>query len=313
LPDWVTHLGTTYLAARASRVSPVGPRGGTIRPLLLGALLPDVTRFSVLLVDFLDWPAVPTFAYFVPFHSLLIVALLAGAIALPFDRPWRAFWLIEAGAAFHFLLDDLDGKIGCGSTTFYPFYFGRPLNLWSADGTFAALLLVVGAMGIGAALVSRSGWPRPALRLGSWWRKRSYLYSAILLLLAMVIPLFTREWVVARNAYYLGFFADPPAWEGASVELCFSEIVSADPLVIEEFDTRFRLALGEPTWRGPTPVLGDWISLRGVYRDGAIHPTLIVRHSKSSDVVLSLLAGLAFVALWLPPYRAQSPESSTSN
>jgi uncharacterized membrane protein YqgA involved in biofilm formation len=37
LPDWVTHLGTTYLGARAVRIS-------MVRPLLLGALLPDITR-----------------------------------------------------------------------------------------------------------------------------------------------------------------------------------------------------------------------------------------------------------------------------
>jgi len=288
LPDWVTHLGTAYVGARAVRVS-------TLRPLLLGALLPDLTRFSVLLIDFLDWPAVSTFAYLIPFHSLLIVSLLAGAIALLFDRPGRTFWLIEAGSAFHFLLDDVEGRIGCGSTTLYPFYFDKPLNLWDTEGTFATLLLVVGAMGIGAALVSRSGWPPPALRLRPTGDKRTYLYSVFLVVSAAAIPLLTRGWLVERNAYHLAFFANPRAWEGSQVELCFSEIVSTHPLVVEEFDTRLRLATDEAL------AAGDWVSLRGVYREGAIHPTLIVRHQKSSDVVLSALAGMAFVVLWLPP------------
>jgi hypothetical protein len=291
LPDWVTHLGTTYLSARAARIS-------VVRPLLLGALLPDVTRFSVLFIDFLDWPAVTTFAYLIPFHSLLIVSLLVGAIALMFPgpnpRPWRVFWLIEAGAAFHFLLDDLEGEIGCGSTTLYPFYFGKPLNLWSTEGTFALLLLVVGAMGIGAALVSRPDWPPPAPRFRRRADRKTYLYSMLLVAAAMVIPLLTRGWLVERNAYHLAFFADPPAWEEAAVELCFSEIVAANPLIVEEFDTRLRLATDEPL------AVGDWVSLRGVYRDGAIHPTLIVHHQKSSDVLLSALAGGAFVLLWLP-------------
>ena len=83
LPDWVTHLGTTYIAAgTAGRFSPRLARSLEMRYLLLGALLPDVTRFTVILVDILDWPAVPTFTYLIPFHSLLIVGLLSGAIAL---------------------------------------------------------------------------------------------------------------------------------------------------------------------------------------------------------------------------------------
>jgi hypothetical protein len=298
----VTHLGTAYVGARALRVS-------WLRPLLLGALLPDVTRFSVLLIDFLDWPAVATFAYLIPFHSLLIVSLLAGAIALFFDRPWRVFGLIQLGAAFHFLLDELEGQFGCGSTTFYPLYFGKCLNLWSDEGTFATLLLVVGAMGIGAALVARSGWPRPAFSIGFGRDKRKYLYAGLLIALALTIPFFTRGWVVASNAYHLGFFADPAAWEGQTVELCFSEIVSAEPLTVEEFDTRLPLALDSMAWAGPAPVVDDWVSLRGVYRDGAIHPTLIVHHRKSADLWLSALAGLAFVALWLPPYR-RSPDTA---
>jgi hypothetical protein len=272
-----------------------------IRPLLLGVLLPDVTRFSVLLIDFLDWPAVTTFAYLIPFHSLLIVSLLAGAIALLFERPWRVFGLIEAGAAFHFLLDELEGQIGCGSTTFYPLYFGKPFNLWSTEGAFASLLLLVGAMGIGAALASRSGWSRPMLGRWSKGGKRTFLYSALLVAAAVAIPLFTREWVVERNAYHLGFFADPPAWEGTVVQLCFSEIVSVDPPVVEEFDTRLHLVFDEVPALDTNLTKGDWVSLRGVYRQGAIHPNLIVRHSKTSDLWLSALAGLAFVVLWLPP------------
>lgn len=314
MPDWVTHLGTAYLGARAVRLSPAGSRGGMVRPFLLGALLPDLTRFSVLLIDFLDWPAVPTFAYLIPFHSLLIVSLLAGAIALLFTRtggqPWRVFGLIEAGAGFHFLLDDLEGQLGCGSTTFYPFYFGKPLNLWSTEGSFALLLLVLGAMGIGAALVSRSAWPPPPLRLRPGRDRKTYLYSALLVALALAIPLFTRDWLVERDAYHLRFFADPPAWEGATVELCFSEIVAADPLMVEEFDTRLPLAMDASPWNEGGLAVGDWVSLRGIYRNGAIHPTLIVHHSKTGDVWLSALAGVAFLLLWLPPYGSQSKSPS---
>jgi len=307
VPDWVTHLGTAYVAARATHVS-------AVRPLLLGALLPDVTHFSILLIDYLGWPAIPTFAYLAPFHSLLIVSLLAGAIALLSKQSWPVFWLIEAGAAFHFVLDDLEGAIGCGSTTFYPFYFGKPLNLWPADGTFAGLLLLVGALGCGAALVSRArhararaepgagaGWP-PVPCLKRNISRRLYLSVALLAAGALALPWLTRQALVERNAYYLAFFADPTAWQGATVELCFSEIVAADPPIVEEFDARLPIAAGPEGWPGDGRPLavGDWVSLRGVYRDGALHPTLLVRHQKSSDLLLSALAGVVLVLLWLP-------------
>jgi hypothetical protein len=301
VPDWVTHLGTAYVAARATRVS-------AVRPLLLGALLPDVTHFSILLIDYLGWPAIPTFTYLAPFHSLLVVSLLAGAIALLSEQSWPVFWLIEAGAASHFVLDDLEGAIGCGSTTFYPFYFGKSLNLWPADGAFAGLLLLIGALGCGAALVSRvrharagAGWS-PLPRLKRPISRRLYLCAGLLVAGALALPWLTRQALVERNAYYLAFFADPAAWQGATVELCFSEIVAADPPVVEEFDARLPIAAGPEGWPGDERPLavGDWVSLRGVYRDGALHPTLLVHHQKSSDLLLSVLGGVIFVLLWLP-------------
>jgi hypothetical protein len=300
VPDWITHLGTAYVAARATRIS-------AVRPLLLGALLPDVTHFSILLIDYLGWPAIPTFAYLAPFHSLLVVSLLAGAIALLSERSWPVFGLIEAGAASHFVLDDLEGAIGCGSTTFYPLYFGKPLNLWPADGAFAGLLLLVGALGCGAALVSRARHARA--EPGAAWSlcvgRRRYLGAALMVAGALGLPWLTRQALVERNAYYLAFFADPPAWQGVTVELCFSEIVAADPPVVEEFDARLPIAAGPQGWPGDERPLavGDWVSLRGIYRDGALHPTLLVHHQKSSDLLLSVLAGAIFVVLWLPPRR----------
>ena len=295
MPDWVTHLGTAYVAARTTRVS-------AVRPLLLGALLPDVTHFSILLIDYLGWPAVPTFAYLAPFHSLLVVSLLAGAIALLSERPWPVFWLIEAGAAFHFLLDDLEGEIGCGSTTFYPLYFGKPLNLWPVDGALARLLLLVGALGCGVALVSRARHARSGASWSPRISRRLTLCAALLAAGALALPWLTRQALVERNAYYLAFFADPPAWQGATVELCFSEIVAADPPVVEEFDARLPIAAGPEGWPGDGRPLavGDWVSVRGVYRDGALHPTLLVHHQESSDLLLSALAGVILVLLWLP-------------
>jgi hypothetical protein len=259
-----------------------------MRHLLLGALLPDATRFTIILVDVLNWPAIPTFTYFIPFHSLLIVALLAGAIALlmPVARgsSLRAFGLMMAGAAFHLILDDLDGTVGCGSTTFYPFYFGRPINGWNSEGHFATFLLVVSAIAIGMALCQRRQWSALRLRL----TRGRLLGTAALLIVALTLPLFFRAWMIERNAYYLGFVTSPAAFEGQRVELCFSEVITTEPLTIEEFDTPF--ILQTPATFTP----GEWVSVRGIYQDGAIWPTTLIRHQGFSDVTLSLIAGVAF-------------------
>jgi hypothetical protein len=285
----VTHLGTTYIATRATlRLNPGLARWVDMRHLLLGALLPDATRFTIILVDVLNWPAIPTFTYFIPFHSLLIVTLLAGAIALLIPSAGgsslRAFGLIMAGAAFHLILDDFDGTVGCGSTTFYPFYFGRPINGWNSEGHFATFLLVVSAIAIGVALSQRQQWSALRLTLN----RGRLLGATALLIVALTLPLFFRTWMVERNAYYLGFVTTPAAFEGQRVELCFSEVIATEPLTIEEFDTPFTLQTLA------TFTIGEWVSVRGIYRDGVIWPTILIRHQGFSDVTLSLIAGVAF-------------------
>jgi hypothetical protein len=268
-----------------------------MRHLLLGALLPDATRFTIILVDVLNWPAIPTFTYFIPFHSLLIVTLLAGAIALLIPvaggNSLRAFALMMVGTIFHFILDDLDGTVGCGSTTFYPFYFGRPIEGWNSEGHFATFLLVVSAIAIGVALGQRQQWPALRLRLTRW----RLLSAAALLVVALTLPLFFRTWMIERNAYYLGFVTNSAAFEGQRVELCFSEVIATEPLTIEEFDTPF--ILQAPV----TFTIGEWVSVRGVYQDGAIWPTTLIRHQGFSDVILSLIAVVAFGFLIQTPSR----------
>ena len=262
-----------------------------MRHLLLGALLPDATRFTIILVDILDWPAIPTFTYLIPFHSLLIVAFLAGAMALLMPvagaSSGRAFGLIMAGATLHMLLDDLEGRVGCGSTTFYPLYFGKPFSGWNTEGHLTTFLLVISAIALGLALSQRQQWSLLMCRL----TRRRVLGALALVVIALILPLFFRTWMIERNAYFLGFVTSPAAFEGQSVELCFSEIVATDPLTIEEFDTQF--ILQTPT----TFTRGEWVSVRGIYQNESIRPTTLIHHQGFSDVTLSLIAAVVFVVL----------------
>jgi len=295
LPDWVTHLGTTYLASHAAvRIDPnLAPRL-SVRHLLLGALLPDVSRFTIILVDILDWPAIPIFTYFIPWHSLLIVSLFAGALALVLPlaglRVGPAFGLIMLGALFHFVLDEFDGLVGCGSTFLYPFYFNRLFRGWEAGGHWATLLLVGSAMAVGLAWSHRRVWPR----LIFCFTRRRLAGAAGLTLLALLIPLFFQGWMIEQNAYYLGFAVNPAAFEGQTVELCFSEVIATRPPTVEEFDRPFRL---DDQTTGLNR--GEWLSLRGVVQNGAIRPTKLIIHRDFSDLIVSLAAAVAFIFLMI--------------
>lgn len=292
MPDWVTHLGTTYIASQAGfRIGPGWLAQDNVRHLLIGALLPDATRFTIILVDVLDWPAIPTFTYLIPFHSVLITALLGGVVALLLPSSQGssriAFGLIMAGAVLHFLLDDLEGWVGCGSTTFYPFYFGKPVSGWNSEGNVATMLLVISAIALGVALSRRQRWAVVRLRL----TRPRLLGALVLLIVAVLLPLFFRQWMIEGNAYYLGFIRQPDAFAGQRVELCFSEVIATDPPIIEEFDSSFELHTAE------TLRTGEWVSVQGIYENGVIRPTILIQHRGFSDVSLSLIAAVVFIFL----------------
>jgi hypothetical protein len=115
--------------------------------------------------------------------------------------------------------------------------------------------------------------------------------AAVLVMVTLTLPLFFRQWMIERNAYYLGFVTHPAAFEGQSVELCFSEVIAANPPTIEEFDAPFVLRTSAPL------TVGEWISVRGIYEHGAIRPTTLIHHRGFADVNLSLVAAVVFAVL----------------
>lgn len=281
MPNWVTHLGTAYVGARMARVREV-------RLVLLGAILPDVTVPAFVVVDWLHLPPRSAFTYLVPFQSLTVVSLLAAAIALLHRHPGRCFLLVWGGALSHFALDVLETDFDCGMRVFYPFSFRAWSPGWLAPGgTLSLGLLTVSALALIVALRQRTHLTTAGFRL------RNLRFALPLVALAVALPLFTRGTLVAQNVHFLAFLTDPAAWQGQSVELCFSEVISTSPLTVEEFGRRFEVV----TKQGLN--LGERISMRGVYRDGKIYPTRLYVHRGFSEAWLSL-AGLAvLLVIWL--------------
>ena len=284
MPDWITHLGTAYVGARVARVSEV-------QLVLFGAVLPDIMMPAFVVMDLLQLPvSLHAFAYLLPYQSLLIVSLLGAAIAVLHSRPVRCFLLISGGALSHFVLDALETDIDCGLRIFYPFSFDS-LSLGWLEGTATLPPPVFWFSAIALAFALRNPANNlPALAFKPTSKKLCYTVS--LLALAALIPYMTRQTIVDQNVHALAFLQNPSAWQGRRVDLCFTEVVSAAPVKIKEFERHFELVTD-----GLVP--GDRVSVRGLYRNGKIYPDRLHVHRGFSEAWLSLAGLAAFFTFWL--------------
>jgi hypothetical protein len=285
MPDWVTHLGTTYLGTRMAGVREV-------QLVLLGSILPDVILPSFVLIDLWHLPvSLELFAYLLSFHTLAVVLLLAGAVAVLYIQPLRCFLLICCGAAAHFVLDTFETDIDCGLRVFSPFSFRSWSPGWLAPGrTLSTVLLIVSALTLALAVRRRSYLAKVAFR-----PTRQKLCGALTLTtLAFLVPYTIREQVVNHNVHSLAFLANPSAWQEHSVDLCFSEVISKSPLQVKELDRQFELVTTEAL------DIGQRVSVRGVYRDGKIYPARLQIHAGFFEAWLSVAGLLVFLLFWLP-------------
>jgi len=97
MPDWVAHLALGFLAGKAAKVR-------DISLVLAGSLIPDLGR----ILEFLPLSPRDIMALAIPFHSIAVSALIAGALAsLVFRKAdlKYAFSLLMSGAALHLALD----------------------------------------------------------------------------------------------------------------------------------------------------------------------------------------------------------------
>ncbi|RME42222.1 MAG: hypothetical protein D6791_18290 [Chloroflexi bacterium] len=280
MPDWVTHLGTAYAGARLVRVQEA-------ELVLLGAVLPDMAMPAFVVIEFLRLSPWDTFTYLAPFQSLTIVSLLAAAIALLHVNPRRCFLLMSGGFLTHFALDMLETDIDCGMRVLYPFSYRAWSAGWLAPGEAPSLILLLGStITLLIALRHRSGRARAAFRI------KNLRLVVLLVVLAIALPLLTRDRLISQNVHFLAFLTDPTSWQDRTVELCYSEVVT-DSSEIEEFGRRFQLMTEEPLKRG------ERVSVRGIYRDGQILPTRLYVYRGYSEAWLSLAGLLALLAIWL--------------
>ena len=283
MPDWVSHIGTAYLGGRFAGII-------EIQFVLLGAVLPDVVMPVFVAVDLWHYPLSHyEFAYLLAFQSLFIVSLLAAGLAMLHAYKFRCFLLIFVGALSHFILDVLETDIDCGLRIFYPFsYWSWSPGLLKPGEPLTAALLGISTLAIVFALI-QSGLKPIHLQL----QRRNVSCAVILVSAAIVFPLTTRKTIIVNNVHSLSFLGDPVAWKNRTVDLCFTEVIGSNPVVVRELGTNFELASSDNL------TIGEIISVRGVYREGKIYPSRLYKHKGFSDAWISLAGLVALLCLFI--------------
>lgn len=102
MPDWITHLGTTWILCRLAGIK---RRERSI--MLLGALLPDLYKIAVVYKLLTGVPSPILYRFFSGIPTPLGTLLLAGIVASFFEKDdyKRVFALLFAAASLHLFID----------------------------------------------------------------------------------------------------------------------------------------------------------------------------------------------------------------
>ncbi len=280
MPDWITHLGGGYLLYR-----PISRKD--IRLFLLGAILPDFfSRGTSILEDVfhLGWISnYPLEAFHTPF-MLLLVAVFVALLNTNFIR---CLALVFGGSLLHLVFDMNDTKLdGFGQLLLYPFsYKTYQLNLVNYQG-WGYYLVVIGLFIL---LISHV----PELRVNpSTFRLQRIGWAIPLLALILIMPYATWQQFWRHNVGYIVFRHYPERFENKEVVVHFSRVISDKPLIVEEYKRHFEIVTDRQFQAE------DWISVRGMYRQGKIYPQRIKLESGREKIWISLIGLLLFPFLW---------------
>lgn len=153
MPDWITHLGTTWILCRILHLN----REKT-SIALIGSLLPDLYKIATIYQILTCTSSTFLSRFCIGFRTPLGILLSAGVVASLFEeKPFkRVFIILFATASLHIFLDSLMYPWGGrGTHLFWPLYDIRvgyglfwPNNLTPMLLTTSSVLLFEGALKI---------------------------------------------------------------------------------------------------------------------------------------------------------------------
>jgi hypothetical protein len=278
MPDWVIHIGASYLLCRSIDKEDVSLA-------LIGAVLPDlISRFEVVLIDIFHLYIFDDYS-FSSFHTPFMLAFLCTAIALFTVRVKRSFAVLFGFSMLHLFLDMLEVKVPAfGAFLFFPFYI-RPFsfNLFEFKGigyllTYSLFLLI-----LLTALKKRRRIPK--IR----WTIKNLKWALPIILFTLTFPFKAALIFRDNNAGDIHFLINPQNWDGKKVNLHVSRVISSDPVVVEENKHQFEIVTDRKFREG------DWVSVYGTYNKGKITPEIIIREMGTYQK--SFLSGMGLLFL----------------
>lgn len=300
MPDWILHIGLTHALLRPWRLRGLDPRW-----LLLGAVLPDVVpRIFGMVLHFVPLlrpiGSLRVGLHVGFFHTPFCVLLLCAALVAIARRPRDAALGLGLGSLLHFLMDGCQKYWGSGSSMLFPFDL-TPMSwhlTWYDHPWVRAGVWLAGAYCVGLLLFGRP-WPsEPPFR----FTRRRGLLGAVLLLAFLVVPQLGVDRALEMGLGNAWISTAPERLEGQPIDVSVTDIeeVGEGTVSIDRADT-----LIEVDWTGmPAVEVGDFVSIRGVYRDGRIEAHRVFVHDYRFKVLASLCGGVLLVLVWLPSLLA---------
>lgn len=283
MPNASIHIGLNYLIYKITN-----SRYIDLRLFILGAILPDISRIEVFISDvFHVFPNANIIGCFSCWHTPFLMALLAVSISLLTDKFILSFFSIFLGTLLHLSLDILEISAIGGVMLFYPFSFKQfALNLVEYDSTSVIIITTVFIIFMIYSVFKKS--------VNVVHFKTKNLYAAFFIaIISLSFPLLTAKSMVDQNIEYLNFSRYPDKWQNKEVGLNFSEVISGNPLTIIERGVKIEVVTDEKFKKG------DFISVKGIYENGKIHPDKLYKHRGLLKLWLSFPALILIIILWI--------------
>jgi len=280
MPNWIVHIAAVgFFPKRWLKEG--------LSYLILGAVLPDMARFSVVLFNFLDVQTTP-FGFFEAFHTPFMMMVMALAIALLTKRKGMVFSMVFIGAMLHILCDMLEPRIGGGIVLLYPFSYREfIIPVLGAPNTFVNPLINIASIFVMLKLYRHSKHEKTV----SIERKHRYI-SAILVTVCIILAYSTMPAFFEKNVHSAMFIHNPKAFEGKHVVLHVNKIISENPPRVFVRDGRiFSLEVKKSL------NIGDWVSLEGTYHNGVIAVNKIFIDITPLEKTLYSIIGLVFLLM----------------
>ena len=274
MPDLIIHIAFALLISILFKLK-------NWKLIITGAILPDISRILITILNFLKFDELNTYLLLDPLHSPFINIFLSVSIALLFNNFLRNFALIYLGTLSHYFLDYLQFAGSFGQTLFYPFYMEQfSLNLFYGGNILVNAFGVIFILIIIYCIKEKN----------SLTISKNYYLFIIPLIISLTIPIFTTNLLLENNIHGVDFVNNPEKYNNKEVSLYDSQVISLSPIKIKELGKLFTLETKENL------KLNSGITITGIYKEKKIFVENIFFNTKNK-YYFSLIGLLFYIYL----------------